>query len=176
MESEHKSLLLLAILFSFLALPSASAFHTTTRDPPGTMYGLNISNFKACIVSNEPPSSGLSYNPNCVFEKRVWAELKNPENKKPGYATLLVFAQGPYDNPAGWSGSILDTGTDSATIGGRGDDKIPLLCETGGIYSLNIQQDDTGLLQLAVIKEGKLLDSGQTAQQYGIVSLAGQCG
>jgi hypothetical protein len=52
---------------------------------------------------------------------------------------------------------------------------FPYLCESGGIYSLNIQQDDIGILQLAVIKDGKLLDSGQTTQQYGIVSLAGQC-
>jgi hypothetical protein len=138
---------------------------------------LDISKFKACIVSSESSSLGTSYDPNCVFEKRVWSELKNPENKKPGYATLLVFAQGPYDNPGGRSGSILDSGIDSATIGGRaGDEKIPFLCTSGGIYSLNIQQDDTGTLQLAVIKDGKLLDSGQTTHQYGIVYLAGQCG
>ena len=63
---------------------------------------------------------------------------------------------------------------DSATIGGHSDDKIPFLCKTWGIYSLNIQQDDSEVLQLAVIKDGKLLNSGQTIQQYGIVSLAGQ--
>jgi len=99
--------LLLAIVFLFLAWPLATAFHTAIRDPPGKMYGLDISKFKACLINSDLPSLKQSYDPNCVFEKRIWAELKNPQNKKPGYAILLVYAQGPYNNPGSWSGSIL---------------------------------------------------------------------
>jgi len=65
---------------------------------------------------------------------------------------------------------------DSATRQGSGNSKIAIECSSNGIYSLSIQkQTEYGYLAVAVIEDGKLLDSKNTNAAFGIVSLAGRC-
>jgi hypothetical protein len=65
---------------------------------------------------------------------------------------------------------------DSATRDGNGNSKIFIKCDNNGIYSLTEQkQTESGYLLVAVIQDGKLLDSKATTAQYGVVSLAGNC-
>jgi hypothetical protein len=98
------------------------------------------------------------------------SQLENPANKVSGRAFVLIYSN------TEWSGSILDSSMDSATRQGSGNSKIAIECSSNGIYSLSIQkQSEYGYLALAVIQDGKLLDSKATNAAYGVVSLAGRC-
>ena len=49
-----------------------------------------------------------------------------------------------------WSGSILDSSFDSSSKDGSGDESIPIVCTSYGIYSLTIQkQSATGSLMVS---------------------------
>ena len=76
-----------------------------------------------------------------------------------------------------WSGSIMDSGFDSATKDGYGPTTIELDCSQGmKTYSLSFQnQDEDGYLKVSVIQDGTTLDKGSTTAAYGIVTLAGSC-
>lgn len=80
-----------------------------------------------------------------------------------------------------WSGSIMDSGFDSATRDGSGDTTIPIDCsQSMKIYSLAIQKHDeynqpSGYLTVSVVQDGVTLDSGSTHAMYGMVTLAGNC-
>lgn len=95
------------------------------------------------------------------LQNRLNSELSNPSNKISGHAVLLIYSD------TSWSGSILDSGFDSATRDGSGDAKIPILCQSYGIYSLVLQkQSSSGYLLAAIIQDGKLLDSKSTSAEY----------
>lgn len=104
------------------------------------------------------------------LQNRLNIELSNPSNKISDHAVLLIYSD------TSWSGSILDSGFDSATRDGSGDAKIPILCQSYGIYSLVLQkQSSSGYLLAAIIQDGKLLDAKSTSAEYGLVSLSGNC-
>jgi hypothetical protein len=104
------------------------------------------------------------------LRNRLDNELSNPSNRISGHAVLLIYSD------SSWSGSILDSGLDSATRDGSGDGKIPILCQSNGIYSLVLQkQSSSGYLAVAIIQDGKLLGAKSTSAPYGLVSLAGNC-
>jgi len=107
-------------------------------------------------------------------------ELENPENKIPGRAILLIYAENP------WSGFIQDSSFDGSSIQGKGHSKLTFTCQPGGIYSLNVQHGKPDFpishfsefpdkLALAVIQDGQLLDVGYTEADFGIVQLSGAC-
>jgi hypothetical protein len=78
-------------------------------------------------------------------------------------------------NDTRWSG-ILDTGSSTARIAGRGDNKINLACERAANYSVVIQLNGFGRLELLVVQDGKLLQFGAADQKFGRVSASGSCG
>jgi len=98
------------------------------------------------------------------------AERDNPDNNIHGVAVLVIHSD------TEWSGSILDTNFDSATIDGSGHDKIQFPCISGGVYSMGFQkQTDYGYLSLFLIQEGDAIDMKFTIADYGMVSLSGTC-
>ncbi|HET6458958.1 MAG TPA: CFI-box-CTERM domain-containing protein [Nitrosopumilaceae archaeon] len=100
----------------------------------------------------------------------VNSELKNNPNTG-DKAMLLIYSN------TDWSGALDDSTLGSATIDGSGNRKIPFECSgSNGIYSTAFQkQSEEGYLILAVIQNGKLLNSKSTSAQYGVVSVAGNC-
>ena len=80
-----------------------------------------------------------------------------------------------------WSGSIMDSGFDSATRAGSGDSSISIDCsQSMKIYSLALQKHDeydrpAGYLTVSVVQDGVTLDTGSTNAMYGMVTLAGNC-
>lgn len=102
--------------------------------------------------------------------EEFFAERDNPENNIPGEAVLIIHSD------TEWSGSILDTNFDSATIDGSGPDKIQFPCINGGTYSLAFQkQTDYGYLSLFLLQEGDAIDMKFTTADSGMVSLSGTC-
>ena len=106
----------------------------------------------------------------CIILKKLNEELKN--YLKEDRAIVVIWVD---RNDTGWSG-ILDTGSDSARIAGRGDNKINLSCEKVENYSLVIQLNGSGRLVLLVVQDGRLLEFGMTSQKFGRVSASGNCG
>lgn len=97
-------------------------------------------------------------------------QLADESNHIKDHAILLLYSN------SYWSGSLRDSGGDSSTIDGRKVQKIPFECLSGGVYSMTFQnKNDWGYLVLAVIQDGKLLDSKATSADYGVVSLVGKC-
>lgn len=96
-------------------------------------------------------------------------------NAASGTATVVIKSN------RAWSGSIMDSGFDSATRDGSGDDSIPIDCsQSMKTYSLAIQKQDEyeqmpGYLIISVVQDGVTLDSGSTNAMYGMVTLAGNC-
>lgn len=96
-------------------------------------------------------------------------------NAASGTATVVIKSNKP------WSGSIMDSGFDSATREGTGDTTIVMDCsQSMKIYSLAIQKQDeydrpAGYLTVSVVQDGVTLDSGSTNAMYGMVTLAGNC-
>lgn len=91
---------------------------------------------------------------------------------KAGEALLKIIYEGE------WSGSILDSGSDSASYDGTGNYAIVFPCSDGGIYSSSVQKSEDGndLMHLIVQDStNTTLDQGQTTAEFGIVSLSGGC-
>jgi hypothetical protein len=91
---------------------------------------------------------------------------------KAGEALLKIIYEGE------WSGSILDSGFDSASYDGTGNYVIIFPCIDGGIYSLSAQKSEDGndLMQLILQDStNATLDQGQTTAEFGIVSLYSEC-
>jgi hypothetical protein len=104
------------------------------------------------------------------IQSQLEKELSDPTNKISNQAVVLIYSN------TDWSGSILDSSSDSATRDGSGNSKIFIKCDNNGIYSLTEQkQTEDGYLFVVVIQDGKILDSKATSAQYGVVSLAGNC-
>jgi hypothetical protein len=109
-----------------------------------------------------------------------------------GQAVLIIFA----NYGIGWSGSILDSGFDSVSVGHENTatifgileknmtkdppdriDKENFICERGGSYSVTVQTDDEliSYFGAAVVQYGRMLDLGITDQDYGVISFTGEC-
>ena len=105
----------------------------------------------------------------------VSAGIATNVNAASGTATVVIKSNKP------WSGSIMDSGFDSATRAGSGDSSISIDCsQSMKIYSLAIQKQDeydrpSGYLTVSVVQDGVTLDTGSTNAMYGMVTLAGNC-
>jgi hypothetical protein len=106
----------------------------------------------------------------CIILNKINEELKN--YPKEDRAIVIVWVD---RNDTRWSG-ILDTGSSTARIAGRGDNKINLACERAANYSVVIQLNGFGRLELLVVQDGKLLQFGAASQKFGRVSVSGSCG
>lgn len=121
------------------------------------------------------------------IEKQLVDNLNRIEN----HGIVLIYSD------SYWSGTILDSSLDSATIDGHRFEKILFACTKSGVYSIVFQrvpqpgytfslpsQEDLEasfsgkrgtILTVAVIQDGKLLDMKTTESEFGVVSLAGKC-
>ena len=109
-------------------------------------------------------------NEHCQFETEYSQKIGTMKDANDDTA----FAE--IDSEGSWSGSILDTGFDSATKEGSGSNTIAFACTSGGIYSLVFQkQQEGGSLTVKVVKQGNVLDEGSTTAAYGLVTLSGHC-
>jgi hypothetical protein len=102
--------------------------------------------------------------------KDIAQQLRDPKNIISGNAILLVYSD------SSWSGTVMDTTFSSATDEGFGDKRVEFACSSGGVYSIVFQNhDSSGYLLLAVLQNGKLLNTKSTVADYGVVSLSGRC-
>lgn len=75
-----------------------------------------------------------------------------------------------------WSGAFSDSDFTSSTVDGSGDDSISIECEEDGIYSVVVQKlEESGTLNVAVVKDGNVLKEASTSADYGVVSVSGEC-
>jgi hypothetical protein len=106
----------------------------------------------------------------CISTGKLTWDLKNYTEER--RATAVVKAD---RNDTAWSG-ILDTISSSIRLEGRGDNTIKFACEEAGTYSIVIQLEGAGRVEILVFgQEGRMLDFGMTAQKNGRVSLSGNC-
>ena len=150
----------------------------------GPEFGLPESMANSCIT--EESASLTTYDMNCIYEKRAWMVMKSmtkDDSWIEGQATLVVFA----DYEVGWSGSILDSGFDSRSVGAIDTstfenyseriDKINFICEKAGTYSVVVQADKVNMsfFGAVILEDGKMLDLAFMDQDYGILSFTGNC-
>ena len=77
-----------------------------------------------------------------------------------------------------WQATIMDSENDFTTIDGTNTKTLEFECNPGllSTYSVSVQkQTEPGLLYLALLQGGPVIDKGRTSAQYGIVSLTGEC-
>ena len=96
--------------------------------------------------------------------------LNTSASLSPSSALAVIVAE------SGWRGAVMDSGFDTESIAGYGNDLRELYCDTGP-YSITIQKDSSvGILVVLVIQGNDAIDKGFTGADYGIVSLSGSCG
>jgi hypothetical protein len=87
----------------------------------------------------------------------------------PDRAYLLIQANG-----SSWTANIRDSGHDTTTKDGTRDNILEFECSRDSTFSLSVQkQGIPGILNLAIVQNGKVIDSERTEGTYGIVSLSG---
>ena len=90
----------------------------------------------------------------------------------PDRAFLLIQANG-----SSYTATIRDSGHDTATKDGTGNNILEFECSRDSTFSLSVQkQGKPGILNLAIVQNGKVIDSEGTEATYGLVSLSGFCG
>lgn len=90
----------------------------------------------------------------------------------PDRAYLLIQANG-----SSYRATIRDSGHDTTTKDGTGNNILEFECSRDSTFSLSVQkQGKPGILNLAIVQNGKVIDSEMTEATYGIVSLSGICG
>lgn len=106
-----------------------------------------------------------------VVNPQLERELTSEENKIPGKAVLLIYSN------TSWSGAIQDGDLRSYTRDGSGNGRFVVDCAGSvGIISVNFQkQTDYGYLVVALIQNGKTLNSAVTTAQYGLAGFAEEC-
>jgi hypothetical protein len=76
----------------------------------------------------------------------------------------------------GWSATVQDSNLVQQTVDGFNTRSIDFQC-SGGVYSDVVQKDtESGVLDVFVAQDGEILKQGNTAADYGVVSIAGNCG
>lgn len=97
----------------------------------------------------------------------------NASSANPDMAKLLIYSD------TSWSTNVLDSGLDSFTQDGTNDSVIDFECkpEFMSTYSVSAQKDtEAGYVMLVIVQNFRGIDAGMTSADYGIVSLAGECG
>jgi hypothetical protein len=80
-------------------------------------------------------------------------------------AKLLIYSD------TSWSANVLDSGLDSFTQDGTNESEFM------STYSVSAQKDaEAGYVMLVIVQNFRGIDAGMTSADYGIVSLAGECG
>jgi hypothetical protein len=116
---------------------------------------------------------GLKGSPRGLEIFRTIALEGNASLATPDMAKLLIFSD------TGWSAHVLDSGLDSFDQDGSHDSVIDFECMPGfmSTYSVSVQKDtEAGYVLLFVVQNFRGLDAGGTKAEYGIASLAGECG
>lgn len=112
--------------------------------------------------------------------KKEWAEWMSTATNSymkisptyPDSAYLLIQANG-----SSYTATIRDSGHDTTMKDGTGNNVLEFECSRDATFSLSVQkQGELGILNLAIIQNGKVIDSEVTEATYGIVSLSGICG
>ena len=77
----------------------------------------------------------------------------------------------------GWSANIKGSQSDSHRIEGSGNRIIPITCDSGGKYSVEVQKSGggSGMLNVEVTTEGDSSQKSTTTSANGVISLAGTC-
>lgn len=149
-----------------------------------------IANLSSSIINSKVDSIKPKFTEEWINQD-IRDQAQEDSNKIKDHAMLLIYSD------SYWSGNILDSSLDSATIDGERFGKIPFICTKSGVYSIVFQrvtqpgytfslpsQEDLEasfsgkrgtILTVAVIQDGKLLDGKTTASEFGVVSLAGKC-
>jgi hypothetical protein len=75
-----------------------------------------------------------------------------------------------------WSAVVSGSDFVQETVDSFGPKAIEVKCDPGGIFSHVVQKStDTGVLNLYMAQDGKIIKQGNTAADYGVVSVAGNC-
>ncbi len=76
-----------------------------------------------------------------------------------------------------WSAVVQDSNFVQRTVDGSGQRSIDFHCGGfGGVYSVVVQKStDYGVLNVYVAQDGRILKQANTAADYGVVSIAGNC-
>jgi hypothetical protein len=97
----------------------------------------------------------------------------NASSATPDIAKLRIYSD------TGWSAHVLNSELDSFDQDGSHDSVIDFECKPGftSTYSVSVQKDtEAGYVLLFIIQNFIGIDTGMTKAEYGIVSLAGECG
>lgn|GEM_PF-6787351 len=75
-----------------------------------------------------------------------------------------------------WSAVVQGSDFVQETIDGSGSRSIEVKCERNGIFSNVIQKGtESGVLNVYMAKDEQIVKQGNTAADYGVVSLSGTC-
>ena len=147
------------------------AYHTLRMTKESATIILAVTLSISVLILSYPDTLSAVCGSTCQsINNQIQNELMDPANKISKQAVVLIYSD------TSWTGGISDSGNDYATRDGNGNSKILMKCDNNGIYSLSFQKDtESGYLAVAVIQDGKLLDSKATSAEYGIAGVAGKC-
>jgi hypothetical protein len=77
----------------------------------------------------------------------------------------------------GWSATIENGESRSYSVDGFGDRSIPIVCNSGGTYSLVVQKSGgaSGTLDVEVVKSGTVSQHTSSSSTNAVVSVSGTC-
>ena len=77
----------------------------------------------------------------------------------------------------GWSATIKDGHSRSYSIDGFGDRSIPIVCDSGGMYSVVVRKSGgaSSTLTVEVVKNGSVYQKSTTSSANGVISVSGTC-
>ena len=110
--------------------------------------------------------------PQQQIEKKIAAELSSEITG--GNAKLLIFSD------TKWSGALQATSFDYTEIAGQHDRNIIFGCEPSllrqGIFGAKFQKmTEEGYLRIVAIQNQKIIAEGTTEEQFGVVTINGNC-
>ena len=110
--------------------------------------------------------------PQQQIEKKIAAELSSEITG--GNAKLLIFSD------TKWSGALQATSFDYTEIAGQHDRNIIFGCEPSllrqGIFGAKFQKmTEEGYLRIVAIQNQKIIAEGSTEEQFGVVTINGNC-
>ena len=76
-----------------------------------------------------------------------------------------------------WSATIKDGESRSRSIDGFGDRSIPIVCDSGGMYSVVVRKSGgaSSTLTVEVVKNGSVYQKSTTSSANGVISVSGTC-
>jgi hypothetical protein len=91
--------------------------------------------------------------------------------KNPNMMEVVIKSDGS------WSATIKDGESRSRSVDGFGDRSIPIVCDSGGMYSVVVQKSGgtSGTLTVEVVKNGGVYQKSTTSSANGVISVSGTC-